>query len=82
MKVKKTDTNKLNFTFSKQNYVLLLIGLAFIVLGFLLMIGGGSKDPNIFNPQIFNFQRITLAPLLILVGLIVEFFAIMKKTKD
>jgi hypothetical protein len=82
MKVKETDTNKLNFTFSKQNYVLLLIGLAFIVLGFLLMIGGGSKDPNIFNPQIFNFQRITLAPLLILVGLIVEFFAIMKKTKD
>ncbi len=82
MKDKKEDTNKLNFTFYKQNYILLLIGLAFIVLGFLLMIGGGSNDPNIFNPHIFNFQRITLAPLLILVGLIVEFFAIMKKSKD
>jgi len=60
----------------------LLIGLALIVLGFLLMIGGGSKDPKVFSQGIFNFQRLTLAPLLILAGYVVEIFAIMKKPKD
>lgn len=70
------------FAFGKENYRLLLIGLALIVLGFLLMIGGGSKDPKVFSMDIFNFQRLTLAPLLILAGYVVEIFAIMKKPKD
>jgi hypothetical protein len=70
------------FAFGKENYRLLFIGLAFIVLGFLLMIGGGSKDPNVFNPAIFNFQHITLAPILVLTGYVIEIFAIMKKPKD
>lgn len=70
------------FAFGKENYRLLLIGLAFIVLGFILMIGGGSKDPKVFNPAIFDFQRITLAPVLVLIGYIIELFAIMKKPKD
>lgn len=70
------------FAFGKENYRLLLIGLAFIVLGFILMIGGGSKDPAVFNPAIFDFQRITLAPVLVLIGYIIELFAIMKKPKD
>jgi hypothetical protein len=70
------------FAFGKENYRLLLIGLALIVLGFLLMIGGGSKDPKVFSTGIFNFQRLTLAPLLILAGYVVEIFAIMKKPKD
>ena len=70
------------FAFGKENYRLLLIGLAFIVLGFILMIGGGSKDPAVFNPAIFDFQRITLAPILVLTGYIIELFAIMKKPKD
>lgn len=70
------------FAFDKQNYRLLFIGLAFIVLGFILMIGGGSKDPNVFNPAIFNFQHITLAPILVLTGYVIEIFAIMKKPKD
>ncbi len=70
------------FAFGKENYRLLLIGLALIVLGFLLMIGGGSKDPKVFSQDIFNFQRLTLAPLLILAGYVVEIFAIMKKPKD
>ena len=70
------------FAFAKENYRLLLIGLALIFVGFLLMIGGGSDDPNVFSEDIFNFRRMTLAPILILAGYVVEIFAIMKKPKD
>jgi len=70
------------FAFGKENYRLLLIGLALIVLGFLLMIGGGSDDPKVFSQDIFNFRRLTLAPILILAGYVVEIFAIMKKSRD
>ena len=70
------------FAFGKENYRLLLIGLGVIVLGFILMIGGGSDDPNKFNDAIFNFQRLTLAPILILSGYVIEIFAIMKKPKQ
>jgi hypothetical protein len=70
------------FAFGKENYRLMLIGLAFIVVGFLLMIGGGSDDPSVFNPEIFSFRRITLAPVLILAGFVIEIFAIMKRPKD
>ncbi len=70
------------FAFTKENYRLLLIGLALIFVGFLLMIGGGSKDPNVFSTDIFDFRRMTLAPILILAGYVVEIFAIMKKPKD
>jgi len=74
--------SRAGFAFGKENYRLLLIGLALIVLGFLFMIGGGSDDPKVFSQNIFNFQRLTLAPLLILAGYVVEIFAIMKKPKD
>ncbi len=70
------------FAFGKENYKLLFIGLAFIVAGFLLMIGGGSDDPNVFSDKIFDFRRLTLAPILVLTGYIIEIFAIMKKPKD
>ena len=70
------------FAFGKENYRLMLIGLAIIVAGFLLMVGGGSTDPNTFNPEIFSFRRITLAPILILAGYVIEIFAIMKRPKD
>ena len=58
------------------------IGFAIIVLGFILMIGGGSDDPNVFNPKIFSFRRITLAPLVVLGGFVFEIWAIMKKPKE
>ena len=61
---------------------MLLVGLVLIIAGFLLMIGGGSKDPKVFNPDIFSFRRLTLAPILILAGYIVEIFAIMRKPKE
>jgi hypothetical protein len=70
------------FAFGRENYRLMLIGLAFIVVGFLLMVGGGSTDPDKFNPEIFSFRRITLAPILILAGYVIEIFAIMKRPKD
>ena len=78
----KTPPQNADFAFGKENYRLMLIGLAFIALGFILMIGGGSKDPNVFNPDIFSFRRLTLAPILILAGFVIEIFAIMKKPKD
>ncbi|MFH1159464.1 MAG: DUF3098 domain-containing protein [bacterium] len=71
-----------DFAFGKENYRLMLIGLALIALGFILMIGGGSDDPSRFNPEIFSFRRITLAPILVLAGYVVEIFAIMKKPKN
>ena len=70
------------FAFGKENYRLMLIGLAFIAVGFLLMIGGGSDNPRVFNYEIFSFRRITLSPILILAGYVIEIFAIMKKPRD
>lgn len=68
---------KQEFIFQKKNYMFMFIGIAFIVLGFTLMSGGGSDDPNIFNPDIFNFRRIRLAPTLVLIGLGIEVYAIL-----
>ena len=67
----------LNFVFGKKNYTFMFIGLAFIALGFLLMAGGGSDDPNVFNPDIYNFRRIRLAPALVLLGFGIEVYAIL-----
>jgi len=78
---KKTD-EKPGFAFSKQNYTLVIIGLAVLGIGLLLLIGGGSDNPKVFNNAIFNFQRLTLAPILILVGYIIEIFAIMRLPKS
>ncbi|MDH3698633.1 MAG: DUF3098 domain-containing protein [Flavobacteriaceae bacterium] len=65
------------FVFQKKNYFFMFIGLALISLGFILMSGGGSDDPNVFNPEIYNFRRIRLAPTLVLIGLGVEIYAIL-----
>ncbi|MCD6658570.1 MAG: DUF3098 domain-containing protein [Lentimicrobium sp.] len=73
---------ELQFAFGKENYRIMLIGLAVLALGFILMVGGGSKDPYVFNDGMFNFQRLTLAPLLILAGYVIEIYAIMKKPND
>jgi len=80
MKEKNTE-NKQQFLFGKKNYNFMLIGLAFIVVGFVLMAGGGSDDPEIFNEEIYNFRRIRLAPTLVLIGLGIEIYAIMAKSK-
>lgn len=73
----KEDQSKQEFIFQKKNYLFLFIGLAFIALGFILMSGGGSDDPNVFNDDIYNFRRIRLAPTLVLIGLGIEVYAIL-----
>ena len=67
----------LNFVFGKKNYTFMFIGLAVIALGFILMAGGGSDDPNVFNEEIYNFRRIRLAPALVLLGFGIEVYAIL-----
>jgi hypothetical protein len=74
---KKMEDSKVEMPFGKKNYKFLLIGVGLIALGFLLMVGGKSTDPNVFNEEIFSFRRITLAPILILAGFVVEIYAIM-----
>jgi len=70
------------FALGKENYKLMAIGFVAIIIGFILMAGGKSESPDVFNPAIFNFRRITLAPLILLAGYIFEIYAIMKKPKD
>ncbi len=65
------------FIFQKRNYLFMFIGLILIALGFILMSGGGSDDPEVFNPDIYNFRRIRLAPTLVLIGLAIEVYAIL-----
>lgn len=67
----------LNFVFGKKNYTVMFIGLTVIAIGFLLMAGGGSDDPNVFNEEIYNFRRIRLAPTLVLLGFAIEVYAIL-----
>ncbi|ETN94584.1 Protein of unknown function [Zhouia amylolytica] len=66
-----------DFVFQKKNYIVMFIGLAVIALGFILMSGGGSEDPNVFNPEIFSFRRIRLAPTLVLIGFAIEAYGIL-----
>ena len=72
----------MDFVFKKKNYILLISGLVLILLGIFLMIGGESEDPTKFSDEFFNFQRLTLAPILIVSGFVLEIFAIMIKSEN
>lgn len=82
---KKTDSKKIDtiskesyaYVLGKKNYIILAIGFLVIVLGFILMSGGGTHDPAVFSYDIYSFRRITLAPILVLLGFAIEIFAIM-----
>jgi len=83
----KTNQTKQNNTsqslFSKDNYILMIAGLILLGLGFFLMAGGKSKDPNVFDAkEVYSSTRITVAPILIILGFVVEIFAIMRKPKS
>jgi hypothetical protein len=65
-----------DFLFGKKNYLIMIIGVVVILTGFILMMGGGSDDPTVFNPEIYNFRRIRLAPTIVLIGLAIEVYAI------
>ena len=82
MVTKKTKKEEPGFALGKENYRLMAIGFGIIVIGFLLMLGGKSDDPNEFSDAIFSFRRITLAPLVVLAGFIFEIWAIMKKPSE
>lgn len=77
----KNNEQKTEFLFDKINYKILLIGIGVIALGFILMAGGGSDDPNVFNEDIFNFRRIRLAPTTVLIGFGITVYAILKNPK-
>ncbi|MBP6758452.1 MAG: DUF3098 domain-containing protein [Flavobacterium sp.] len=77
----KNEEQKHEFLFEKVNYKILLVGIAVIALGFILMSGGGSEDPNVFNEEIFNFRRIRLAPTTVLIGFGITIYAILKNPK-
>jgi hypothetical protein len=69
------------FLFGKKNYIIMLVGIIFIAVGFIFMSGGGSEDPTIFNEEIYNWQRIRLAPTLVIIGLAIEIYAILAEPK-
>lgn len=75
--------NKNNTLFGKENLRWMIIGAVVIILGLFLMAGGKSEDPTVFaEKEVYGTMRITVAPILIMVGLIIEIFAIMKKEKS
>ena len=78
----KKETKETGFALGKENYKLMAIGFAIIVVGFILLAGGGSDDPNVFSEDIFSFRRLTIAPIVLLFGFIFEIYAIMKKPKN
>lgn len=79
--MKNNSEPKQEFLFEKVNYKILLIGIAVIALGFILMSGGGSDDPNVFNEDVFSFRRIRLAPTTVLIGFGITIYAILKNPK-
>ncbi|MCF6332574.1 MAG: DUF3098 domain-containing protein [Draconibacterium sp.] len=77
----KKEIKDTGFALGKENYKLMAIGFIVIVIGFILVAGGGSDDPNVFSTDIFNFRRLTIAPIVLLAGFIFEIYAIMKRPK-
>ena len=79
---KKNVKTDVEFAIAKQNFKYIAVGVGIIVIGFLLMAGGKTDDPNVFNPEIFSFRRITLAPIIVVGGFGFILWAIMKKPKE
>lgn len=78
-----SDSTKNELAFGKENYKLFIAAVVVVIIGYLLMVGGGSDDPTVFNgDELFSFRRITLAPLVVLLGFALGVYAIMKKSKD
>lgn len=82
MAEKKTTPASSHALFEKQNLLLMLVGVVIIAIGMFLMVGGNSKDPNVFNyDEVYSGLRISVAPVLIIIGLGIEIYAIFKKPK-
>ncbi len=74
--------NNNNFSFGIINYILMGVGIVILAIGYILLSGGGSDDPNVFNPEMFDNRRLVVSPILIVLGFVVEIVAIMFKKKD
>lgn len=70
------------FAFGKENYIIIIVGFVLIMAGFALMAGGGSQDPDVFSQEIFSTQRITVAPIVVLIGFALEIIGIMYRSKS
>ena len=81
LKEEKKETSPNTLAFAKENYYIILAGIAVLVIGYLLMVGGGSDDPNVYNPEIFSARRVTVAPITLLIGFVVVLVGIMKSPK-
>ncbi|PWG06080.1 DUF3098 domain-containing protein [Polaribacter aquimarinus] len=79
--MEKDNIQKPEFLFGKKNYIVMIIGIFVIALGFIFMAGGGSDNPEVFNEEIYNWQRIRLAPTLVIIGLGIEIYAILLNPK-
>jgi len=81
--IKNTEDSNRNFSFvfSKTNYIIMAVGVVLLALGYIFLAGGGSDDPNVFNPAMFDSRRLYLAPILIILGFIAEIVAIMFKPR-
>lgn len=79
--MEKENIQKPDFLFGKRNYIIMIVGIIFIALGFIFMAGGGSDNPEVFNEKIYNWQRIRLAPTLVIIGLGIEIYAILANPK-
>ena len=77
----KKENNGLQLTFGLVNYILMAAGILLLAIGYILLAGGGSDDPNVFNPAMFDTRRLYVAPILIVLGFVVEIVAIMYKGK-
>lgn len=77
----KENSNQPQFIFGKKNYQFMLIGLVIIAVGFILMAGGGSDNPEVFNEEIYSWRRIRLAPTLVIIGFAIEIYAILLNPK-
>jgi drug/metabolite transporter (DMT)-like permease len=78
---KQKEKNDERMVFEKKNYIYMIAGVVLIFLGLILLSGGGSKDPSVFNPDIFDTRRIVIAPVVMLAGFMLEIYAIMYKPK-
>lgn len=76
------QNNRFEPAFGKINYILMAVGIVLLALGYILLSGGGSDDPNVFNPAMFDARRLVWAPILIVLGFVVEIIAIMYKKKQ
>ena len=77
----KEGNGQFELAFNKWNYILMVVGIVLLALGYLLLSGGGSDDPDVFNPAMFNARRLVWSPILIVLGFVVEIVAIMYKGK-